>query len=146
MDDDDRFLISPPPGLLPPPRESALEAAPVATGSETRRIGAVGIPIVSGLSLPPDVVFLIDCGAIPFASDPPTIESSTEAVVHEDDGAPNTDEKTGATVLPIVDGGTVATPVRSLFQTHATGTKVVWEVDWAVVKTGAVQTITGVAW
>ena len=47
MDDDDRFLISPPPGLLPPPRESAPEAAPVATGSETRRIGAVGIPIVS---------------------------------------------------------------------------------------------------
>jgi hypothetical protein len=42
---DEPFLITPPPGLLPPPREPAPDAVPVTTGSETVRIGAVGIPV-----------------------------------------------------------------------------------------------------
>jgi hypothetical protein len=42
---DEPFLITPPPGLLPPPREPEPEAAPATTGSETVRTGQVGIPV-----------------------------------------------------------------------------------------------------
>jgi hypothetical protein len=72
------------------------------------------------------------------------------ATLHYDSGAPNADHVTGASVLPLVTGaagaGVVATPARSLFQTHSAAVKAVWEVDWAVLRAGAVQTITGAAW
>jgi hypothetical protein len=42
---DEPFLITPPPGLLPPPREPAPDAVPVTTGSETVRLGGAGIPV-----------------------------------------------------------------------------------------------------
>jgi hypothetical protein len=45
MAEPDPFLITPPPGLLPPPRPAAEEAAPVSTGSETRRTGLPPIPV-----------------------------------------------------------------------------------------------------
>ncbi|GAA2081163.1 hypothetical protein GCM10009840_16090 [Pseudolysinimonas kribbensis] len=42
---DEPFLITPPPGLLPPPREPAPDAVPVTTASETVRLGGAGIPV-----------------------------------------------------------------------------------------------------
>lgn len=107
----------------------------------------LGLPVVAGLSVPSDVVFLLDGRAIGFAADVPSFESSTEATLHEDDGMPLVDGKTGASVQPIVAaGGAVAAPVRSLFQTNTTAVKGVWAVDWAVLQPGAVQTLTGVSW
>ncbi|MDM0013446.1 hypothetical protein QTH87_13470 [Variovorax sp. J22P168] len=128
-------------------------AASLLTLSDELRLRAtfLGLPVISSLTVPPDVVFLLDGNAIGFAADVPTFESSTEATLHEDDGAPNADEKTGATVLPLATGSSgagaiTAAPVRSLFQTNVTALKGVWQTDWAVLRPGAVQTITGVAW
>lgn len=109
-----------------------------------------GIPVLTSLNVPADVVFLVDAAYVTFAGGAPTFEGTDVATIHEDDGAPNADGVTGDTVLPIATGaagaGVVATPVRSLFQTHSAAVKAVWEIDWAVLRAGAVQTITAVGW
>jgi hypothetical protein len=51
--------------------------------------------------------------------------------------------------VPIVAGaapGTVATPVRSLFQTHSVAVKAVYEISWLKLRPHTVQELTGVAW
>lgn len=106
-----------------------------------------GIPVVASTTVPMGIVFLIDAAEIGFAGGAPSFEGTDVATIHEDDGSPNADGKTGASVLPIVDGaGAVAKPVRSLFQTHSAAIKAFYELDWAKVRDGAVQTITGVTW
>jgi hypothetical protein len=106
-----------------------------------------GVPIIASTNVPVNIVFLIDAAEIAFAGGAPTFEGTEEATLHEDDGVPNTGGVTGASVLPIVDGtGTVAKPVRSLFQTHSAAVKALWDIDWVVYRPGCVQTITGVAW
>ena len=124
---------------------SDLATALLTISDELRLHGSfLGVQVFSSLAVPDDVMFLLDCRGIGLASDVPTFESSSEALLHEDDGAPNADGKTGPTVDPIVDdAGVVAAPVRSLFGTHVTSVKGVWEVDWTVLAAGAVQTITG---
>lgn len=121
-------------------------AFPEAANSKT----LAGIPVITSTTVPDDVVFLIDAAYLGFAGGAPSFEGTDVATIHEDDGSPNTDMVTGPTVLPIATGaagaGVVATPVRSLFQTHSAAVKAVWEIDWAVLRAGAVQTITGVAW
>jgi len=77
--------------------------------------------------------------------------TSLSQAVRRPSKAPNADGLTGATVLPISTGASgagaiTAAPVRSLFQTHSAAVKAVWEIDWAVLRVGAVQTITAVAW
>lgn len=104
-----------------------------------------GIPIIRSTTVPMSIVFLVDAAELGFAGGAPTFEGTDVATLHMDDGDPNTNGVTGASVLPIVDGEP-ATPVRSLFQTHSAAVKAVWEVDWAVMRAGAVQTITGVTW
>lgn len=83
----------------------------------------LGVPVVSSLAVPADVTFLLDGRGIGFASDVPSFEASTEATLREDDGAPNADQKTGASMLPLATGNSgagaiTAAPVRSLFQTN----------------------------
>ena len=39
-----------------------------------------------------------------------------------------------------------ATPVISTYQVNATALRGLWDADWIVLRAGAVQTITGVAW
>lgn len=106
-----------------------------------------GIPVVASRNVPIGIVFLIDAAEVAFAGGAPVFEGSDVATIHEESGDPNTDEITGATVKPIVDGaGVVAAPVRSLFQTNSAALKALWELDWKVLRAGAVQTITGVGW
>lgn len=104
-----------------------------------------GVPVVTSTTVPPDVVLLVDAAELAFAGGAPTFEGTDVATIHEESGDPNTDMVTGGAVLPIVDGAT-ADPVRSLYQTHSAALKAVWEIDWTVVRPGAVQVITGVAW
>lgn len=93
------------------------------------------LPIISGLDVPNDTVFLVDCAGIVIAQDVPTVEVATEALLHEeaDGDALEVDVLTGV-------------PVRSLFQTNAAALKLILPVDWAVGASGCVQTLTGVAW
>lgn len=97
------------------------------------------IPVEHGLNVPAATVYLVDAAEIAFAGDAPSFASSTEATFHEEYTTP----------LPISTAGTpntVAAPVRSLFQTNSAALRGIWEVDWLVLRAGAVQTITGVTW
>jgi len=49
------------------------------------------------------------------------------------------------TPLP-VNGGTVAEPLRSLFQTDSLALRLIWDVSWVLRRAGACQFRTGVAW
>lgn len=97
------------------------------------------IPVEHGINVPATTVFLIDAAEIAFAGGTPEFTGSTEATLHE--------EYVQANVLPIVDdAGVVAKPVRNLFQTNSAALRGLWEVDWLVLRAGAVQTITGATW
>jgi hypothetical protein len=104
-----------------------------------------GIPVVSSTTVPSDVVLLVDAAELAFAGGAPEFEGTDVATLHEDDGAPNANGVTGASVLPI-NAAAAATPVRSLFQTHSAALKATWEIDWTVVRPGAVQELTAVGW
>lgn len=97
------------------------------------------IPVVTSVTVPPDVVYLVDAAWIAFAGGAPEFLGTEVATLHE--------EYDQAAVKPIVDGaGVAAAPSRSLYQTFSGALRAIWEVDWLVLRTGAVQTITGVAW
>ena len=98
-----------------------------------------GIPVFAGHAVPVDAVFLIDAANVVFAGGTPMWEVSDQATLHEETQTP----------LPIVAGaapGTVANPVRSLFQTHSAAVKAVYELSWLILRDGAVQVLTGVTW
>lgn len=125
----------------------------------------IGIPVLHSTNVPSAIVFLVDASELATAADiTPEIEISTEAALHMQ-SAPSTAvaDGTGATadtVAPIAfpaggaPSGTPGTPdlddyaqpVRSLFQTYSLALRLVWPIDWTVRRSGAVQTITGVAW
>lgn len=101
----------------------------------------LGVPVVTSTTVPADIVYLIDGAEVSFAGGAPRFLGTEVATIHEEDTTP----------LPIVSGaapGTVANPVRSLFQTNSSALRSLWEVDWKVLRVGqgAIQTITGVAW
>ena len=96
-----------------------------------------GFPAYMSPSIPDDMVFLLDAAAIAFAGGTPAWEVSDQATIHEETATP----------LPIVTPGpAIATPVRSLFQTHSAAVKAVYELSWLALRVGAVQILTGVAW
>lgn len=104
--------------ILAPELAAALDIAPSAALAATRIIA------VDPLSL----LVAVD--------QDPAIDTSTAATVHMSD-----------TPLPIVaDDGTVADPVRSLWQTGGVGFRVIYEMAWAARRTGAVAYADAVAW
>jgi hypothetical protein len=93
--------------------------------------------VVTSTNVPAQVVFLIDAAEVYFAGGAPRFMGTEVATLHEEDTSP-----------AAIVGGTTgtpapATPVRSLFQTNSAALRCVWELDWTVMRTGAVQTITG---
>jgi hypothetical protein len=125
----------------------ALKAAQNAMGGlafpETANGLWMGYPVYASLDVQTDVVGLIDASAVAFAGGAPQFAGTDVATIHEESVAP----------LPII-GGTAGTPVeafptRSLFQTNSAALRSIWEIDWNVLPgptSGAVQTITAVAW
>jgi HK97 family phage major capsid protein len=101
----------------------------------------LGAPVVTSITVPPNTVYLIDAGWITFAGGAPEFLGTEVATIHE--------EYDQAAVAPIGSAGVpavVAAPVRSLYQTFSAALRALWEVDWLVLRPGAVQTITGVNW
>jgi hypothetical protein len=98
------------------------------------------IPVQHGINVQPaTTVILVDAAEIAFAGSAPEFAGSEHATFHE--------EYVQADVKQIVDGaGVVAQPVRNLFQTYSAALRGIWEVDWLVLRVGAVQTITGATW
>lgn len=67
-------------------------------------------------------------------------EMSSQATIHM--------EQTQADVEQIGDSGTLAgaSPVRSLFQTDTKGIRMVWDLNWRMMRQGSVRWIDGVSW
>lgn len=67
-------------------------------------------------------------------------EMSNQATLHM--------EQTQADVEQIVTSGTAAgaSPVRSLYQTDSKGVRMVWDLNWRMIRQGMVQWIDGTSW
>lgn len=115
----------------------AITAAGTPVFPEAANNQLMGIPVVTSTNVPAAVIFLIDAAEVAFAGGAPRFLGTEVATIHEEDTAP----------APIVTAvPATANPVRSLFQTNSSALRAVWEIDWAVTRAGAVQTITGAGW
>lgn len=94
----------------------------------------VGIPVYTSVTVPVDLIFLIDCAEIVFAYEGPRFAASDQATLHMADPA-----------LPLNDGTTVAQPVRSLFQSDSMALRTIWHLTWDQMRDGAVVLINDVA-
>ncbi len=94
-----------------------------------------GHPIVSSTNVPAGVVFYVDDQALVKGSDiAPEFTVSNQATLVMDTVAE-----------PIVTGGAVTTQdVRSMYQTDTTALRFVLGLDWAIIRVGGVQVLTGV--
>ena len=94
----------------------------------------VGIPVYTSVTVPADLIFLIDCAEIVFAYEGPRFAASDQATLHMADPA-----------LPLNDGTTVAQPVRSLFQSDSMALRTIWHLTWDQMRDGAVVLINDVS-
>lgn len=98
-----------------------------------------GIPVIESTNIANTRVLLIDQPAISFAGGAPEFLVTQVATLHEEGSAP-------ADISAVGTPNVVAAPVRSLYQTYSQALRTVWELDWAVMRTGAVIELTSVAW
>jgi hypothetical protein len=85
---------------------------------------ALPYPVLASSGLPTNTLMAVAANAVAVAVGPvPTIDVSTEAIIHMEDAAP----------LPISTApNTVASPARSLYQTDTIGLRVTLDVSWAL--------------
>ena len=115
----------------------AITAAGTPAFPEAANNTLMGIPVVTSTNVPAAMVYLVDAAEISFAGGAPAFMGTEVATLHEEDTAP----------LPVVGStGTVAQPVRSLYQTNSSALRTIWQLDWAVMRAGSVQTISAAAW
>lgn len=129
--------------VMNPARAVGLELALTSTGTAAFPSLSNGVlfgaPVVTSTTVPAGVVFLIDASEVAYAGGTPRFLGSDVATIHEEDTTP----------LPIVDGGATpktASPVRSLYQTNSAALRMTMDLDWTILRAGAVQTITGAAY
>ena len=129
--------------VMNPARWYAVKLAVTAAGTlafpEAAQNQLIGIPVVISTNVPSAVVFLVDASQIAFAGGAPRFLGTEIATIHEENATP---AAIGTAATPNV----VAAPVRSLYQTNSAALRTVWELDWNVLRTGAIQTITATAW
>ena len=125
--------------IMSPQRSWGLQLATNAVGAvafpEMSSGTLIGAPVVTSTNVPADVVFLVDAAELYFAGGVPQFYGTDVATLHLEDTTP----------LPIV-GSVPANPVRSLYQTNTAAIRAVWQLDWAMNRSGCVQTITDCAW
>jgi HK97 family phage major capsid protein len=92
-----------------------------------------GYGVATSSHFPLDQVLLVDGDAVFMAGGTPEFVMSTEATLHEENTSP-------------LQVGGATTPARSLFQTNSAALRMVEEISWDDLRTGAVQQLTGVAW
>lgn len=90
-----------------------------------------GVPILHSPTFPAKTILLIDTAQIYMATDAPSFAVSTEAALHMDNDP--------ATVAPLSNGGAVADPIRSLWQTDSIGLRMVAGISFSAMRSGAVQ-------
>jgi HK97 family phage major capsid protein len=125
--------------IMNPARAWGLQLATNAVGAaafpEMASGSLIGVPVVTSTNVPADVVFLIDAAEVYFAGGAPRFMGTDVATLHMEDTTP----------LQIT-GSVPANPVRSLYQTNTAAIRAMWDLDWAMNRSGCVQTITAVAW
>jgi hypothetical protein len=125
--------------IMNPARAWGLQLATNAVGAvafpEMSSGSLIGVPVVTSTNVPADVVFLIDAAEVYFAGGAPRFMGTDVATLHMEDTTPLA-----------INGGTPANPVRSLYQTNTAAIRAMWDLDWAMNRSGCVQTITAVAW
>jgi HK97 family phage prohead protease/HK97 family phage major capsid protein len=102
------------------------------------------LTVITSTTVPAGMLIMVD--AAEFASvtgDAPEFDVSDVATIHEEDTAP----------LPIVGGtvqppaiGSVAAPVRSLWQTASIGVRMMVDMNWTMRRANMVSWMTGVTW
>lgn len=106
---------------------------PLFPGTTARGGTLKGYPVAASSYFPLNQILLVDGAGVWMAGGSPEFEMSTEATLHEENTSPQQ-----------VGGAT--TPVRSLFQTNSAALRMIEEISWDELRTGAVQQLTGVAW
>jgi HK97 family phage major capsid protein len=104
---------------------------------EMTRGRLLNFPIIQSSTCAVDTMFLVDAADFATATgEDPQYSISDQAVLHMEDTAP----------AAIVTGGTVATPVRSMFQTDCLAIKMLLDINWGMRRTGVVQWSDTLAW
>jgi HK97 family phage major capsid protein len=130
--------------IMDPQRLIGLQTTLTPTGTlaypSTADRRLMGYPIVTSLNVPDSEVFLVDCAEVNFAGGVPVFMGTDVATIHEEDTTPL------ALATGAQGSAVVASPQRSLFQTNSAALRTMWELDWTVVRSGAVQLLTAVSW
>jgi len=102
------------------------------------------LTVITSTTVPAGMLIMVD--AAEFASvtgDAPEFDVSDVATIHEEDTTP----------LPIVGGtaqppviGSIAAPVRSLWQTASIGVRMMVDMNWTMRRANMVSWMTGVTW
>jgi HK97 family phage prohead protease len=96
----------------------------------------LAFPVIDSGTVPLGTVGMVDAADfVSVGAEAPRFEISDQATLHMEDTAP----------LPIVDGGTPAAPVRSLWQTDSLGLRLILPMNW-VMRRPITALITGVTW
>ena len=110
-------------------------ASPAQAAALLFRLAQAVPNVVASSALPAGTVIAIAPRAFVSAIEAPRVDSSIEAVLHMDDSP-----------AAIANGGGVAAPGRSLFQTNSVGLRVIAPASWALRSPNAVAWMSGVNW
>jgi HK97 family phage major capsid protein len=102
------------------------------------------LTVITSTTVPAGMLIMIDAAEFASATgDTPEFDVSDVATIHEEDTTP----------LPIVGGtvqppviGSIAAPVRSLWQTASIGIRMQMEMNWTMRRANCVSWMTGVTW
>jgi hypothetical protein len=95
-------------------------------------------PILPSVALAPGTIIALAANALVSASESaPTIEAGRESIIHMEDDAP---------AQIVDDAGTLARPVRSLFQSDTVGLKLRWPLSWALRDPAAIAVVRAASW
>ena len=102
------------------------------------------LTVITSTTVPAGTLIMLDASEFATVTgDTPMFDVSDVATIHEEDTAP----------LPIVGGtvqppaiGSVAAPVRSLWQTASIGVRLVLDMNWTMRRANMVSWVSGVTW
>jgi hypothetical protein len=114
-------------------------AAPKQAATLKLRAGAqFNYQVLASVGLSAGSIVAVEAGGVVFGFDPVAqFEPSSNSALHMEDTSP---------AALVTGAGTVAAPIRSLFQTDSTALRMILHVSWGVRAAGLVQVINNVNW
>jgi HK97 family phage major capsid protein/HK97 family phage prohead protease len=131
--------------IMNPGDVASLGLIPTSTGDfafrdELNNGRLLGYPLISSSHMTVDNIILLDAADFFSATgDTPNFAVSDQATLHFEDTTP-------LQIAVVGTPNTVAAPVRSMFQTDSVALRMTLDVNWAMRRTGVVQTISGITW